>query len=113
VNIRHNLGAGLLEQWYSTGGTRRHLRGYKVEEKLYLGVHEQKRLNTTVLEKSKLAQQAYEEGHGVSWDEGSRHRKYKESAHMACSTNPIRQPSLEISPTWILLISKKVSKLKI
>jgi hypothetical protein len=51
-----------LEQWYSTGGTRRHLRGYadyticitcimyKVEEKLYLGVREQKRLNTTGLE---------------------------------------------------------------
>jgi hypothetical protein len=59
------------EQWYSTGGTRtpggtrRHLRGYvdfticitcimyqqlwgyKVEEKLYLVVREQKRLNTT------------------------------------------------------------------
>jgi hypothetical protein len=26
------------------------LWGYKVEEKLYLGVHEQKRLNTAVLE---------------------------------------------------------------
>jgi hypothetical protein len=57
-----------LEQWYSTGVTRRHLRGYvdyticitcimyqqlwgyKVEEKLYLGVREQKRLNTTGLE---------------------------------------------------------------
>jgi hypothetical protein len=49
-------------QWYSTGGTRRHLRGYvdyticitcivyeqlwgyKVEEKLYLGVREQKKV---------------------------------------------------------------------
>jgi hypothetical protein len=58
---------GQLDQWYSTGGTRRHLKGYvdyticitcvmyqqlwgyKVEEKLYLGVHEQKRLNTTEL----------------------------------------------------------------
>jgi hypothetical protein len=58
---------GALEQWYSTGGVRRHLRGcidyticitcimyqqlwgYKVEEKLYLGVCEQKRLNTTAL----------------------------------------------------------------
>jgi hypothetical protein len=57
----------LLEHWYSTGGTRRHLRGYvhyticitcimhqqlwgyNVEEKLYLGVREQKRSNTTVL----------------------------------------------------------------
>jgi hypothetical protein len=26
------------------------LRGYKVEEKLYVGVREQKRLNTTALE---------------------------------------------------------------
>jgi hypothetical protein len=64
----------VLEQWYSTGGmrtpggTRRHLRGYvdfticitcvmyqqlwwyKVEEKLYLGVREQKWLNTSGLE---------------------------------------------------------------
>jgi hypothetical protein len=30
------------------------LWGYKVEEKLYLGVTEQKRLNTTVLEDSNL-----------------------------------------------------------
>jgi hypothetical protein len=53
--------AHTLDQWYSTGGTGRHLRGYvdytiritcimyqqlwgyKVEEKLYLGVREQKR----------------------------------------------------------------------
>jgi hypothetical protein len=58
---------GCLGQWYSTGGTPRHLRGYvdyaicitcimyqqlweyKVEDKLYLGVREQKRLNTTGL----------------------------------------------------------------
>jgi hypothetical protein len=51
-----------LQQWYSTGGTRRHLRGYvdyticitctmyqqlwgyKVEEKLYLGVREEKKV---------------------------------------------------------------------
>jgi hypothetical protein len=63
-----------IDQWYSTGGTRtpggtrRHLRGYvddticitcimyqqlwgyKVEEKLYLGVREQKRLNTTAID---------------------------------------------------------------
>jgi hypothetical protein len=66
-----------LHQWYSTGGTRRHLRGYvdyiicitcimyqqlwgyKVDEKLYLGVREQKRLNTTAIhhipEKNHLA----------------------------------------------------------
>jgi hypothetical protein len=31
------------------------LWGYKVEEKLYLGVREQNRLNTTVLEESEVA----------------------------------------------------------
>jgi hypothetical protein len=59
--MEYILGHG-LDQWYSTGGTRRHLRGYvdyticitcimyqqlwgyKVEDKLYLGVREQKRL---------------------------------------------------------------------
>jgi hypothetical protein len=69
----HPKDCNLLGQWYSTagtrtpGGTRRHLRGYvdyticitcimyqqlwgyKVEEILYLGVREQKRLNTTGL----------------------------------------------------------------
>jgi hypothetical protein len=28
---------------------------------------------------------------------------------MACLTNPIRQPSLDLSPIWILLISNEVS----
>jgi hypothetical protein len=61
--------ASTSDQWYSTEGTRRHLRGYvhyricitcfmyqqlwgyKVEEKLYLGLREQKkRLNTTASE---------------------------------------------------------------
>jgi hypothetical protein len=65
-----------------------------------------------------LAQHAYEEGHRVCWDEArvleiesnSRYRKYNESAHMACSTNPISQPSLDISPFWIPLIYNEVSK---
>jgi hypothetical protein len=65
------------------------------------------------LEKSKLAQHACEEGHRVGWDDAgvleiesnSRYRKYKELAHMACLTNPISQPSLDISPIWIPLIS--------
>jgi hypothetical protein len=35
------------------------LWGYKVEEKLYLGVREQKRLNTTVLDKQKAKQSRY------------------------------------------------------
>jgi hypothetical protein len=54
----------------------------------------------------------------VGWDEAqiseiesnSRYGKYKESAHMACLTNPISQPSLDISPIWIPLISSQVSK---
>jgi hypothetical protein len=36
------------------------LWGYKVEEKLYLGVREQKRLNTTALEHSHLVSQQEE-----------------------------------------------------
>jgi hypothetical protein len=61
------------------------------------------------LEKLKLAQNAYEEGHRVGWDDArildiernSGYRKYKGSAHMACSTNPISQTSLDISPISI------------
>jgi hypothetical protein len=45
-----------------------------------------------LLEKSKLAQHAYKEGHRVGWDEArileiesnTRYRKYKKSSHMAC-----------------------------
>jgi hypothetical protein len=77
-------------------------------------------LKQGLLEKSKLAQHAYVEDHRVSWDEArvlevernTRYRKYKESAHMACSTNPISQPSLDISPIWIPLISEEVNKPK-
>jgi hypothetical protein len=69
------------------------------------------------LEKSKLAQNAYEEGHRVDWDDArileiesnSTYRKYKESAHMACLTDPISQPGLDISPIWTSLISNEVS----
>jgi hypothetical protein len=53
----------------------------------------------------KLAQHAYEEGHRVGWDkarvlatERNRYRECKDSAHMACLTNPISQPTLAISP---------------
>jgi hypothetical protein len=61
-------------------------------------------LQQGLLEKSKLAQHAYEEDHKAGWDEArileiesnSRYRKYKESAHMACLINPISQPSLDI-----------------
>jgi hypothetical protein len=76
-------------------------------------------LKEGLLEKSKLAQHAYE-GHRVGWDEArfleiesnSRYRKYEELTHMACLTNRISRPSLDISPLWISLISKEVSKSK-
>jgi hypothetical protein len=66
-------------------------------------------LQQALLEKSKSAQHAYEEGNRVGWDDArvleiesnSRYRKYKRSAHMACLTSPISQSSLGISPIWI------------
>jgi hypothetical protein len=72
------------------------------------------------LSRPQVAQHTYEEGHRISWDEArvlevesnSRYRKYKESAHMACSTNPTSQPSLGISPIWIPLINEEVNKTK-
>jgi AraC-like DNA-binding protein len=77
-------------------------------------------LKQFLLEKSKLAQHAYEDSHRVGWDEArilefesnSRYRKYNESAHMACLTNPISQPSFDISSIWIPLISNEVSNLQ-
>jgi hypothetical protein len=36
-------------------------------------------------------------------------RKYKEAAHMACFIGPISQPSLDISPIWIPIISNEVN----
>jgi hypothetical protein len=74
-----------------------------------------------LLEISKLAQHAYEEDHRVGWDDArilkiesnGRYRKYKELAHMACLTNPINQPSLDISPIWIPLIRNEVSNSEI
>jgi hypothetical protein len=69
------------------------------------------------MEKSKLAKHTYE-GHKIGWEEAkivqietnSRYRKLKESTHMACMINPISQPSLELSTTWIPLISEEVGK---
>jgi hypothetical protein len=63
-------------------------------------------LRESILEELKLAQHAHEEGHRVGWDQprilkiegNNRYRKYKESALMACLTNPISQTSLDISP---------------
>jgi hypothetical protein len=54
-------------------------------------------LREGLLEKSKLAQHAYEEGHKVGWDKArildieshNKYRKYKETAHKGCSVNSI------------------------
>jgi hypothetical protein len=76
-------------------------------------------LKNGLLDKSKLAQHAFEEGHQISYNEAkilqvevnSRQRKYKESAHMACMENPISQPSLEF-PIWIPLVKEEVNTLQ-
>jgi hypothetical protein len=55
------------------------------------------------MEKSKLDQCTYE-GQGIGWEEAeilkietnSRYRKFKKSAHMACTVNLISQLSLEL-----------------
>jgi hypothetical protein len=63
-------------------------------------------LKEDLLEKSKLAQHACEEGHKVEWDEAriletdsnSKYRKYKKLANMACLTNPVWTFPLSGSP---------------
>jgi hypothetical protein len=75
-------------------------------------------LTQSLLEKSKLAQHAYKEGHRIGWNEArdleiesnSTYRKYKESAQVACSANLISQPSLEIPPICIPVVSNEVSQ---
>jgi hypothetical protein len=72
-----------------------------------------------LLEKSKLAQHAYEEGHKICWNEAkvlqidpnTTNRKYKESAHMFLLDHPISQPSLDISPIWTTVITAEAKKL--
>jgi hypothetical protein len=67
-------------------------------------------LRNGLLDRSKLAQHAFEEGHRISWNEAkilqievnSRQRKYRESAHMACMESPISQSSLEFIPSGSL-----------
>jgi hypothetical protein len=68
-------------------------------------------ISKSLLQKSKLAQHAYEGGEAriLEIESNSRCRKYKELAHIACLTNLISQPSLDISPIWIPLISNEVN----
>lgn len=73
-----------------------------------------------LLEKSKLAQHAYEEDHKILWNEAkvlqiehnTTYRKYKESAHMSLLDHPISQPSVEISPIWTPVITAEIKKLQ-
>jgi hypothetical protein len=74
-----------------------------------------------LLEKSKLAQHVYEEGHKICWIEvkvlqiehNTTCKKYKESAHMSLIDHLINQPSLDISPIWIPIITAEVRKLQL
>jgi hypothetical protein len=77
-------------------------------------------LKQGLLEKSKLAQDAYEEGHRIKWNEAKAnqkepstiYRKYKESAHMAYLENTISQPSLEMSPFWLPIIKEEIKRIQ-
>jgi hypothetical protein len=77
-------------------------------------------LKQELIEKSKLAQHAYEEGHRIKWDEAKAiqkepniiYRKYKESAHMAYLENTISQPSLELSPFWLPIIREEIKRIQ-
>jgi hypothetical protein len=80
-------------------------------------IHEHRHnLKESLLEKSKLAQHAYEEGHRVGYDKArilgnehnSRYKKYMELAYMACLTNPTSQPSFDTSPICIPINSDEV-----
>jgi hypothetical protein len=84
-------------------------------------IKEHKRnLKQGLLEKSKLAQHAYGEGHRIKWDEAKAvqkepntiYRKYKESVHMAYLENTISQPSLEMSPFWLPIIKEEIRRIQ-
>jgi hypothetical protein len=91
------------------GETGRHLATWLWEHRHYL--------KDGLLGNSELAQHAYKECHRVGWDDArileiesnSRCRKYKKSAHMACLTNLMSQPRLDISPIWIPFNSNEVT----
>jgi hypothetical protein len=71
-----------------------------------------------LLENSNVVQHAYEEGHRIYWKEEKvlqiepnlTYRKYKESAHMSVVDRPISQPSLDISPICISVITVEVKE---
>jgi hypothetical protein len=74
-----------------------------------------------LLEKSKLAQHAYEEGHKIYSKEAkvlqielnTTYRKYKESAPISLVAYLMSQPNLDISPIWTPIIEVEVRKLQL
>jgi hypothetical protein len=78
-------------------------------------------LTQGLLQKSKLAQYAYEEGHKICWigvrvlqiEPITTYRKYKESANMSLMDHPISHPSLDISPIWTPVIAAEIKKLQL
>jgi hypothetical protein len=72
------------------------------------------------MQKLKLAQHEYEEGHQVCRKKAKVLQielndiciKYKELVHMGCWANPVNQASFDISPIWISIISKEAGKLQ-
>jgi hypothetical protein len=73
-------------------------------------------LTQALLEKSKLAQYAYEKDHKICRKEAkvlqiernTAYRKYKESAHMSLIDHLISQPSLDIFSIWTAIIVAEV-----
>jgi hypothetical protein len=51
----------------------------------------------------------WDEARALNIERHSKYGKYKEAAHMACSIDPISQPSLDISPIQIPIISNEVN----
>jgi predicted GIY-YIG superfamily endonuclease len=98
---------------YYTGEARRPLE-VRIKEHKY-------KLTRGLLEKLKLTQLAYEEGHKICWKEekvlqmeqNTTYRKYKESTHIPLVDHPISQPNLDISPIWTPIIAAEVRKLQL
>jgi hypothetical protein len=78
-------------------------------------------LTQGLLEKSKVAQHAYKEGHKICWKEvkvlqiepKTTYRKYKEFPHVSLIDHPISQPSLDISPICIPITAAEIKKLQL
>jgi hypothetical protein len=83
-----------------------------------MGIHLTHQMPTPINNCGILFAQHAHEDHHTGWSKvkilqiksNSRHRKYKEAAHMACLTDPISQSSLEVSSIWIPLTEKEVNR---